>query len=202
MNWIDLFIKRPVLTWMLTLSLCVFGVLGFVRLGVNQFPDMEFPYVSVSARLEGAPPEVMEEDVTDVLESYLNTIEGVRRLESQSRQSNSHIGVEFELGTDLDRAAQDARDRVARAREELSPDVDPPIVQKLDFSAFPVLWAPLNTTRPQVEASEFVREFVKPRVETIPGVGGIEIFGRLDRAVRIWLDGDAAINNATSALIG
>jgi len=191
MNWIDLFIKRPVLTWMLTLSLCVFGVLGFVRLGVNQFPDMEFPYVSVSARLDGAPPEVMEEDVTDVLESYLNTIEGVRRLESQSRQSNSNIGVEFELGTDLDRAAQDARDSVARAREELSPDVDPPIVRKLDFSGFPVLWAPLNTTRPQVEASEFVREFVKPRVETISGVGGIEIFGRLDRAIRIWLDGDA-----------
>jgi HAE1 family hydrophobic/amphiphilic exporter-1 len=191
MGWIDLFIRRPVLTWMLTLSLVVFGVLGFVRLGVDRYPKMEFPRVSVRAVLEGATPEVIEEDVTEPLEEQLNTIAGVRRLESRSRQGLSSISVEFELGTDLDAATQDVRDRVSRAREELPDEVEPPAVEKLDISGFPIMWVPLLNDRPQVDATEFIKDQIKPKVETVAGVAGIEIFGELRRAIRIWLDGDA-----------
>ncbi|MAE93270.1 MAG: acriflavine resistance protein B [Deltaproteobacteria bacterium] len=191
MSWIDLFIQRPVLTWMLTLSLVVFGVLGLNRLGVDQYPDMDFPMVQVSSSYTGATPEVMEEDVTEILEEQLNTIEGVRRVESRSRQGTSSISVEFVLGTDLDTATQDVRDRVGRARHDLPDDLDEPIVSKRNFSGFPIMWVPLMSDRSQVEASEFVKRVVKPKVETVPGVAGIDIFGRLDRAIRIWLDGQA-----------
>jgi multidrug efflux pump subunit AcrB len=191
MGWIDVFIKRPVLTWMVTLSMVVFGVLGFVRLGVDQYPHMEFPTINVTSAFEGASPEVMEEDVTEVLEEFLNTIPGVKRMTSRSRQGASSISVEFELGTDLDAAAQDVRDRVGRARWDLPRDLEPPVVDKFDVSGFPIMWIPITTQRPQVEASEFVKDYIKPKVETIPGVAGIEIFGKRERQIRIWLDGEA-----------
>jgi HAE1 family hydrophobic/amphiphilic exporter-1 len=191
MAWIDVFIRRPVLTWMVTLSLVVFGVLGFLRLGVDRYPKMEFPKVMVIAPLEGASPEVIEEDVTEPLEEQLNTISGVHRLESRSRQGMSQISVEFELGTDLDAATQDVRDRVARARWQLPKDLEPPVVQKMDMSGFPIMWVPITTDRSQVDATEYVKDHVKPMVETVPGVAGIEIFGELKRSIRIWLDGDA-----------
>jgi HAE1 family hydrophobic/amphiphilic exporter-1 len=191
MGWIDTFIRRPVLTWMLTLSLVVFGVLGFTRLGVDQYPKMEIPRINVLAIMEGASPEVMEEDVTELLEEQLNTIEGVKKLTSKSKQGQTSISIEFEIGEDLDRAAQDVRDRVDRARFDLPKEVEPPIVQKLDMSGFPVMWAPIMTERPAVEASEYVKDFIKPRVETVSGVAGIEIFGREERQMRIWMDGEA-----------
>jgi HAE1 family hydrophobic/amphiphilic exporter-1 len=145
----------------------------------------------VSAVLEGATPEVIEEDLTEPLEEQLNTIAGLRRLESRSRPGLASISVEFELGTDLDAATQDVRDRVARARWDLPDEVEPPSVEKLDVSGFPIMWVPLLNDRPQVDATEFLKDHVQPRVETVPGVAGIEIFGELRRAIRIWLDGDA-----------
>jgi len=191
MAWIDVFIRRPVLTWMLTLSMVVFGVLGFLRLGVDQYPKMEFPMVNVSANLEGASPEVMEEDVTEPLEEQLNTISGVKRLTSRSRQGYSTISIEFELGEDLDRAAQDVRDRVGRARWDLPEELEDPIISKMDSSGFPVMWMPIMTERPAVEATEYVEDHIKPKVETIKGVAGIEVFGARERQIRIWLDGEA-----------
>ena len=190
MSSYDLFIRRPILTLMLTLSLIVFGVLGYQRLGVDQFPDMDFPVVTVSAHLEGASPEVIEQDVTDVLEEHLNTIAGVRQLSSKSYQGTSVIRVEFVLGRDIDIAAQDVRDKVARARYQLPQDVEPPVVDKEDFGDEPVLWIPVNSDRPLVEASEFVRRFMKPRLETIPDVASVVLFGERERAIRIWLDGE------------
>jgi len=186
----DFFIRRPVLTWMLTLSLVVFGVLGYKRLGVDQFPELDFPVVTVMATLEGASPEVVEEDVTDILEESINTLAGVRSLESETVHGASSIRVEFELGIDIDVAAQDVRDKVAQARFQLPEDVEPPIVVKEDFGDQPVLWVPISSNRPAVEVSEYVRTQIKPRIETIPGVAGALLFGRQDRAIRIWLDGE------------
>lgn len=137
MSFFDVCIRRPVLTWMMTLSLVVFGVLGYQRLGVDQFPKMEFPVVLVTAKLEGASPEVMEQDVTDVLEEHLNTIAGIRSLRSTSYQSFSTIVVEFQLGTAIDVAAQDVRDKVARARYELPRDLEPPVIDKVSLSTGP-----------------------------------------------------------------
>jgi HAE1 family hydrophobic/amphiphilic exporter-1 len=189
-NFIDLCIQRPVLTWMMALSLIVFGVLGYNRLGVDRYPDMDFPNVTVSAHLEGASPEVMEEDVTDVLEEYLNTISGVHTLRSTTAQGIARISVQFDLDRDIDLAAQDVRDKVARARGALPPDLDPPVVDKMNMGDFPIMWIPLKTERTAVEASEFVRTQIKPRLETAPGVASVSLFGRRDRNIRIWLDGD------------
>ena len=186
----DLSIERPVLTWMMTLSVLVFGVLGFVRLGVDQYPSMEFPVVTVTSVLEGASPEVMEEDVTDVLEEFLNTIAGLRNLTSLTLHGSSRISVEFDLTTDLDVAAQDVRDKVALARMRLPKELEAPVVEKTDMGSFPIVWVPIITDRTVVETSEYTRLRVKPQLQTIPGVGAVQMFGRLDRNIRIWLDSD------------
>jgi HAE1 family hydrophobic/amphiphilic exporter-1 len=175
---------------MITLSLLVFGVLGYNRLGVDQFPNLEFPIITVQATLEGASPEVVEEDVTDVLEEYLNTIAGVRSLKSETGHGVTFIHIEFELGVDIDIAAQDVRDKIARARFLLPRDVEPPVVMKENFADEPVLWMPVQSDRPIVEASEFVRHHIKPRVETVSGVASVVLFGRRDRAIRVWLNGE------------
>ena len=192
MNLLDVFIQRPILTWMLTLSMLVFGVLGYTRLGVDQFPKMEFPVVAVTATMEGASPEVMEEDVTDVLEEQINTISGVRELRSNSGQGGAIIRVEFELDRDIDIAAQDVRDKLARARREL-----PGRGRAPDRRQDQPLELPDHVDSDQQRAGrrsssrEYVRRTIKPKLETIEGVGGIQVFGRLDRQIRIWLDGEA-----------
>jgi HAE1 family hydrophobic/amphiphilic exporter-1 len=183
----DLSIQRPVLTWMMMLALLVAGLMGYSRLGVDQFPPMTFPVVMVIANLEGADPEGMEEDVTDVLEEQLNTIAGVRNLRSTTLAGVSQIFVEFELGTNLDEAIQDVRDEVARSRRFLPEEVEPPTVSRTNFADQPILWIPFQSTRPPAETSEYVRRHVKPILETIEGVGGIIMFGRRDRAIRIWV---------------
>ncbi len=186
----DLSIERPVLTWMMTLALIVFGVLGYQRLGMDQFPRMDLPVLSVIATLEGADPEGMEEDVTDVLEEQLNTIAGVRSITSTTFSGATQIRVEFELGSDLDVMAQKVRDKIDTVRRELPPEMDPPVVSDFDFNDQPILWIPFRTTLPEVETSEYVRREVTPVFETIPGVVGVHTFGRKDRAIRIWLRGD------------
>ena len=191
MSLSDLCIQRPVLTLMLTLSLVVFGVLGYFELGVDQMPNMEFPVVTVTAQLEGASPETMEEDVTEVLEERLNTIGGLRSLKSTTMQGAAMITAEFELERDIDEAAQDVRDKVGRARDELPRDVPPPVIDKLNMSSQPIIWLPLNTDRSQVETTEFIKYTVKPYLETISGVAGTQIFGKRERAIRIWVDGEA-----------
>jgi HAE1 family hydrophobic/amphiphilic exporter-1 len=195
----DLCIRRPVLTLMLTLSLVVFGVLGYVRLGVDQFPRMEFPVIQVTAIMEGASPEVMEEDVTDPLEEFLNTVQGVRDVTSFTSEGVSRITVTFELDKDLDVAAQDLRDKVALARQRLPRDVEPPLVEKFSVSDFPILWMPLMSDRSVVQNTEFLKDHVKPRIETIEGVGAAPLFGALERNIRIWLDGDALSSRGLSA---
>lgn len=187
----DLSIERPVLTWMMTLSVVVFGVLGYQRLGVDQFPNMEFPIITVQAMLEGASPQVMEEDVTDVLEEQINTIAGLRNLRSVTLHGVARIIAEFELAKDIDVAAQDVRDKIALANQSLPIEIEPPVVNKVNMGDFPIVWVPVLTERSVTETSEFVRHTVKPELETVHGVGAVDMFGRRDKAVRIWLDGDA-----------
>ncbi len=187
----DLSIRRPVTTWMMTAAIVLIGGLGYVRLGVDQFPNMEFPVVTITGQMEGASPEVMEEDVTDVLEEYLNTVPGLRKISSLTLHGVSQVRIEFELGIDIDVAAQDARDKLALARLDLPVQLEPPVVAKVDTSNFPIVWVPLLTERPIVDTSEYTRLVVKPNMQTIPGVGAVEMFGRRDRNIRIWMDGES-----------
>jgi len=191
MSLSDISIQRPVFTWVLMFGLILFGVLGYTRLGVDQFPDMEFPMVAVMATLEGASAEGIEEDVTDVLEDQLNSIAGVRSLRSTSSSRAAMVLIEFQLGTDIDVAVQDVRDKVGRARRMLPPDVEPPVIMKMDPGDQAILWMPIETDRPISEATEIVRHVIEPEVETIDGVASVMIFGRRDRNIRIWIDDEA-----------
>ena len=186
----DMSIDRPVLTWMLVIALGTFGVLGYLRTGVDQYPEMEMPTLSVFATLEGATPEGMEEDVTDVLEEQIFSISGVKRLRSTSMGGSSRIEVEFVLGTDLDVAVQDVRDQVAQAMGSLPDGIDLPTVSRRRASGMPLMYAPFFSDRPIVELSEYVERHVKPQIESIPGVAAAIVFGELQRNIRIWLDGD------------
>ncbi len=170
----DLFIDRPVLTWMLTLSLIVFGALGYYRLGVDQFPNLEFPIVTVQAVLEGASPEVVEQDVTDVLEEYLNTIAGVRSLKSETTQGMAFDPRRVRAGR------RHRHRRPGRARQGRPRPLPSPQGRRASGGASrrtsrdePVLWLPVTSDRPVVEASEYVRHQVKPRVETVQGVASV-----------------------------
>ncbi len=187
----DVAIRRPILTWMMTLALIVFGVLGYHRLGVDQFPNMEFPVLTVTATLPGASPESIEEDVVDPIEEQLATLSGVRSVRSTSYQDSSQIVVEFSLGTDLDLMAQEVRDAIGRVRGELPSELEPPVVGNFNPNEQPVLWFPLETTRQISEATDFADRQLAPLIETIPGVAGLRMFGARDRNIRIWLDGDA-----------
>ncbi len=191
MNLADLCIRRPVLTLMMMLALLVFGVLGYSRLGVDQFPSMEFPIVITTAILPGAAPEVVEEDVTEILEEHINTVPGLRSLRSQTSAGLSVVIAEFELGRDIDTAAQDTRDKIARARGLLPVDLEPPVIDKINPSDQAILWIPLLTDRGAVASTEYLKNHVVPHLETIPGVAAVTLFGRRERAIRIWLDGEA-----------
>ena len=195
----DLTIERPILTWMMILALLVFGTIGYSRLGVDQMPKMEFPVVMVSATLEGATPEAMEEDVTEILEEHLNSIAGIRSIRSTTVPDISNVVVEFELGRNLDVAIQEVRDKIALARRDLPREIEPPVVSRMDMDQAPIIFIPFSTTRPPTEASEYIRHHVAPYLETIPGVGGVSIFGRSDRTIRIWLDGDSMRSRGLSA---
>ena len=200
MSLSDISIDRPVLTWMMMLGLIIFGILGNNRLGVDQYPNMEFPVVTVTSILDGAAPEGMEEDVTDVLEEGLNSIAGVRKISSTSYRGTSLIVVEFELGSDLEIALQDVRDKVAQLRGQLPLDLEPPVVGNFNINDQPVLWIPIKVEGTASFGTEVLKRQINPRVETIPGVAGLELFGELDRNIRIWLDGDALRARQLSAV--
>jgi HAE1 family hydrophobic/amphiphilic exporter-1 len=186
----EISVRRPVLTWMMTLALLVFGVLGYTRLGVDQYPELEFPIVTVDARLEGASPEGVEEDVTDVLEERLNTIGNLRTLRSTSYHGVARLELEFDLGTDLDVAIQDVRDQVAVAAGRL-PDGTETTVTRMDNSSWAVVYAPVFTDRSIVDVTDYIRRHIEPVLETIPGVASVQTFGGRERNIRIWLDGAA-----------
>ena len=188
MSLSDLSIKRPVLTWMMALALATFGVLGFLRLGVDRYPDMEFPFVGVRVELEGASPTAMEDEVVDPLEEAFATIEGVRHIHSEAGQGEARVTLEFELEHDLDTAAQDVRDKLNVTMRRLPRDIESPVLGKADYSQFPIIIAPIASDLPATETTEYVEEHVKPALESIPGAAGVQLWGGRERNLRIWID--------------
>src|SRR5262245_37326988 len=184
----DLSIRRPVLASMLSLALVLFGVLGYFQLSVREFPDVDPPIVSVSTVLPGANPQVVESAVTDILEEELSTVEGLRTLTSSSQEGISNITLEFNLDRDVEAAAQDTRDKVARGRERLPEDVEEPVVAKQDADAQPFFWLALSGTNYDLlQLSDIGDRLVKSRLQTLPGVGQARIFGERRFSMRVWL---------------
>ena len=186
----DTAIKRPVTVILFTAGILIFGYIAFQNMGVDLYPEIEFPAVSVSSRLPGADPEIMDSDVTDVLEEQINTIEGVKTIQSTSREGSSRIMVEFVLDKDVDVAAQEVRDKVNLAQMQLPRDLEAPIVQKLDMSMAPFLWIAVTSKGDYQRIARYADEVVKERLQTVPGVGAIILGGYQERQIRIWLNPD------------
>ena len=182
-------IKNPVFAWMLMLATVVFGGVAATRIGISQFPDVDFPTISVSAGWEGAAPEVIEHDVVEPIEEALMQVEGVRNITSTSRQGSGNVTVELDLSRNVDLALQDVQTRIAQVQRRLPRDMEPPVVSKSNPEDQPILWIGLSGPyAPQVLA-DYARYRVKEKLQTVPGVGEIQS-GTVDRNVRIWIDSD------------
>ena len=188
MQLAETFIRRPVLSSMLSLGFVLVGAIGYSRLPVREFPDADPPIVSVTALLPGANPQVIESAVTDVLEEELSSLEGLRTMTSASQEQVSTITLEFTLDREIEAAAQDVRDKVSRVRGLLPEDVEEPVVAKQEADAFPIMFLALTSNSYELmEMSDIADRQIKPRLQTIPGVSGAPIYGERRFAMRVWL---------------
>ncbi|ACJ00606.1 efflux RND transporter permease subunit [Rhodospirillum centenum] len=188
----DVSIQRPVLAFVLSAVLVVFGLLGYDSLPVRELPRIDPPIVSIDTSYPGASAEVVDNEITERIESVVNGIEGIRTIRSRSREGNSSVSIEFELTRDIDGAANDVRDRVSRVVDNLPEEADPPEVTKVDSDSQPIMWITLTSDRMnQLELTDYVRRYYLDTLNTVPGVASIRISGRRDFAMRVWLDRDA-----------
>ena len=188
MQLAEMFIRRPVLSSMVSLGLVLVGAIGYTQLPVREFPDADPPVVSVTVFLPGASPQVVESAVTDVLEEELSSVEGLRTLTSASQEQVSTITLEFTLDRAIEDAAQDVRDKVSRVRGLLPEDAEEPVIAKEEADAFPIMFLALtSTSHGLMELSDIADRQIKPRLQTIPGVSGAPIFGERRFSMRVWL---------------
>jgi hydrophobe/amphiphile efflux-1 (HAE1) family protein len=188
MNITEICIKNPVLAWMIMAALILFGLVSGQRIGISQFPDVDFPTISVSLSREGAAPEVMENDVIEIVEENLMQVEGVKTITSVARQGQASISLELDLDRDIDAAIQDVQAKVSQAQRRLPQDLDPPSISKSNPEDNPILWIGLSGPYSQQILSDYARYQVKERIQTVSGVGEVFMGGWLERAVRVWID--------------
>jgi multidrug efflux pump len=182
-------INRPVLAIVMSLVIILFGLIGFSFLGVREFPSVDPPVVTVSTSYVGANSDVIESQITEPLEEAVNGVPGVRTITSVSREGRSNITVEFELGVDLETAANDVRDKVSGALNRLPPDVDPPRIEKADADSSPIIFLAVRSDeRNLLEISRIGELYFKERIQTIPGVSSINIYGQRRYSMRLWMD--------------
>ena len=191
MSLFEVCIRRPVLSTVLSLLVLVIGLISYSRLAVREYPKIDEPVVSVSTKYPGASAEVIESQITKVLEDSLAGIEGVELLTSFSRSEQSNINVRFRITRDPDSAAADVRDKVARVRARLPDTVDEPVIAKVEADSFPVIWMAVTAgNRTPLEVSDYLNRYVKPRLSVLPGAADVWIFGERKTAMRINVDRD------------
>jgi multidrug efflux pump subunit AcrB len=188
MKLTDACIEKPVFAWMLMAATVVFGGVAASRIGISQFPDVDFPTISVGITWEGASPEVVENDAIEILEESLVQVEGVKSITSSSRQGGGSITVELDLSRDVDLALQDVQTKVSQSQQRLPRDMDPPVISKTNPEDQPIMWIGLSGPFPQRVLADHARYRVKEKLQTVPGVGEITMGGYLERNVRIWVD--------------
>ncbi|MEK6480989.1 efflux RND transporter permease subunit [Catalinimonas sp. 4WD22] len=187
----DLSIKRPVLATVLSIVIVLFGIIGFLRLGVREYPSVDPPVVTIQTDYTGANAEIIESQITEPLEEEINQVEGIKTLSSISSQGRSSITVEFELGIDLDNAANDVRSKVSQAVSSLPPDADPPVVSKADADAETILAITLKSDqRDLLELTDIADQLFAERLQTIQGVSEVYLWGEKLYAMRLVLDPD------------
>jgi len=186
----DLCIRRPVFATMLVAALVVLGLFSYRKLGVDLFPNIDFPIITVTTTLKGAGVEEMETSVTKVLEEAINAVDGIDTLQSTTREGVSNIVVSFVLEKSREIAAQDVRDKVAAVLSQLPTGTDAPIIDKFDIDAVPVLSIAVSGHRSLREVTELARRQVKEVIETLPGVGQVILLGGHERAINVYVDPD------------
>jgi HAE1 family hydrophobic/amphiphilic exporter-1 len=186
----EICIRRPIFATMIIMALVVVGAASYFRLGLDRFPEVDLPTVSVRTSLPGASSEEMESLISDVIEEAVNTVEGIREIRSINSSGNSIVMVTFDLSRDIDVAAQDVRDRVAAILRLLPDDTDPPIIAKYNNENTPVITIALSGERTVRELTELADKVVKPQIERSLGVGEVQLVGGLERAISIWADAE------------
>lgn len=186
----EICIRRPVFAAMIILSLVVVGAASYVKLGVDRFPKIDLPTVTVRMTLPGASPEEAESQLARPVEDAVNTVEGVEQLRSVSSQGRAFVIATFNLDRDVESAAQDVRDRVQSVLRVLPPGTDPPVVQKQDSDSQPVMTIALSGDRSIRELTELADKVVRVQIERSVGIGEVGINGSLSRAINIWIDAD------------
>ncbi|MFP8488897.1 efflux RND transporter permease subunit [Gracilimonas sp. Q87] len=189
MSLSSLSIRRPVLATVMSLVILILGIVAFTFLGIREYPATEPPIVTVSTSYTGANAEIIESQITEPLEEEINGIAGIRTITSTSREGRSTITVEFELEIDLNDAANDVQSRVSRAVRNLPPDADPPVVSKADADSSPIVFLNVRSDkRSLLDLSDIAFNDFKERVQTIPGVSSVQIWGEKEYSMRLWLD--------------
>src|SRR5688572_9631945 len=190
MNISELSLRRPVLAFVMNIILLLFGAIGFKFLGIRDYPAIDPPNVNVRANYSGANADIIESQITEPLEKAINGIPGIRNITSSSSVGASNINIEFELGVDLEAAANDVRDKVSQAARQLPPDLtSPPVVSKADANSDAIIAMTVqSSTRNPLQLTEYANNNIVERLQTIPGVSSIQVWGEKRYAMRIWLD--------------
>src|SRR5688572_17589868 len=186
----EICIRRPVFASMIVLALVVVGAAGYAQLGVDRYPSVDLPTVSVRTSLPGASPEEIEALITQQVEEVVNTVDGIDELRSVSGPGTSNVIATFKLDRDLETATQDVRDRVNTILNRLPEDATPPIISKFDNDSSPILTIALSGELSMRELTELADKTVRIQLERISGVGEVRITGGLERAINIWIDAD------------
>ena len=190
MSLSTLSIKRPVLTIVLNLMLILFGIIGYTFLGVREFPSIDPAQISVQTNYSGANADIIESQITEPLEKAVNSIDGIRNISSSSSSGRSSITIEFDLDKNLEEAANDVRDKVSQAVRSLPQDIDaPPVVSKADADSEPIITMTVQSDNKNVlELTDYADNVLSQRLQTIPGVSSVQIWGMRKYAMRLWID--------------
>lgn len=190
MNLPEISIKRHVLAYMLSAVMVLFGVMSYKDIGVDRYPTVEFPMISVTTILPGATPEIIDASVTNLIESVVNSSPGIDHIQSNSSPGVSSINIRFNMEKDVNVAFNEVQARVSRILRDLPNEAEPPVVQKIEIGALPVMWLTLSGDRTLQQLNQYARNIIKKRLETIDGVGEIQLGGELRRTIRVNLDPD------------
>jgi multidrug efflux pump len=188
MNLTQVCVKKPVLAWMMMTATIVFGLVAASRIGISQFPDVDFPTISVRVSWPGAAPEVVENDIVQGLEEALVQVEGLKTISSSCRAGSALVTLEFELSRNIELALQDVQAKVAQAQRSLPRDLDPPTISKSNPEDQPIMMISLAGAVPPRVLADYIQYSLREKLQTIPGVGEISLLGIQDRNVRVWLD--------------
>lgn len=181
-------IKRHVLTYMLSIAIILFGIIGASRIGVDRFPEMEFPMVSVTTLMVGASPEIIDASVTNIIESAANTVPGLDSLRANSSPNVSNVIAMFNPEKDLDVAFNEIQSKVNQALSKLPAEAERPVIAKLEFGAFPIIWLALTGDRTLQQLNQYAENVIKKNLENIEGVGEVVLGGERKRTIRVDLD--------------